>query len=305
MPCEEYRELIQRFLDGELEEGERNRLRNHCMTCKACAAYLREMLEVSRTVKQMAAEPVPEALHEKLIAIPKTERKSPTRIVRILAGAAAAMVVLAVGVGFGMNRGKWSADAAAANAATTMVTTAAALKENSVDQYTLDSLNEGETAAASMTYAAATTAAATTAAALTETGCTTQAPGEEIIQSTVPLTIEGVLESGLTIVELKPAIDRWISDAGMSGDYGFLRVVKMDFVPSGDYEWSYVSGELHGEHVEVLIAKLSYEEAEGIAEDETVHWIYQPSVSQGFQEWRWIGSENDYGLMIIVVPKGA
>lgn len=297
MPCEEYRELIQRFIDGELDEQERNRLRSHCMTCEACAAYLRDMLEISRTVKQMAPEELPEGLHEKLLAIPKSERRKPARIIRIFAGVTAAMVVLAVGVGFGMNRGKWSVEA---DAATTMVTTAATMAAPITGAAMgEDSAQEATTAAPAMTYAVAATATALTQAA------TTCAPGEEVIESTVPLKVEGVVESGLTVVELKPAIDSWISDAGLSGDYGFLRVVKMDVVPSGDVDWSYVSGELHGESVEVLIAKMSFEEAENITENETIHWLYQPSISRGFNEWRWIGSEDDVGLMIIVVPQGA
>lgn len=75
MPCEQYREKIQLFVDGMLSDEETAALREHCMHCRSCAVYLREMDALQRAVQALGGEPVPQDLHAGIMAAYREEKR--------------------------------------------------------------------------------------------------------------------------------------------------------------------------------------------------------------------------------------
>ena len=67
MECEGYREWIQAFVDGELSDAQTDLLREHCMRCRSCARYLREMDALQRAAASLGDEPLPAGLHERIL----------------------------------------------------------------------------------------------------------------------------------------------------------------------------------------------------------------------------------------------
>jgi anti-sigma factor RsiW len=67
MTCEEYKEQISAFLDGELPDNQAGRVFEHLPTCSDCRAFLSVLMKVRKAV---AAEevPWPEALDERILS---------------------------------------------------------------------------------------------------------------------------------------------------------------------------------------------------------------------------------------------
>lgn len=102
--CEYFEELCSMALDGELNRAQKRELDAHLAECPACAAYL-EDLKLIRTAWGDVKEPLPEALHEKIMSgvveearkkvTPPEKRKRRPPVFTMIA-AAAACVILAV-----------------------------------------------------------------------------------------------------------------------------------------------------------------------------------------------------------------
>ena len=97
--CSEYRELISRLLDGELNADEQREVQRHIASCPDCAAVYDAFSMLSQAVADAAEEP-PARLHEAVMADVRREairrRQPPKRVRSFLALAAcAALVILA------------------------------------------------------------------------------------------------------------------------------------------------------------------------------------------------------------------
>lgn len=103
--CEYFEELCSMALDGELSRAQKRELDAHLAECPACAAYM-EDLKLMRTAWGDVKEPLPEALHEKIMsgvveeaqknAAPAKEKRKRRPPVFTMIAAAAACVLLAV-----------------------------------------------------------------------------------------------------------------------------------------------------------------------------------------------------------------
>lgn len=106
--CEYFEELCSLSLDGALTRAEKRELDAHLAECPACAAYL-EDLKFMRTAWGDIKEPLPEALHEKIMsgvmeevqakAEPQKKKRRPPVFTMIAAAAACVMLVLSGAVG--------------------------------------------------------------------------------------------------------------------------------------------------------------------------------------------------------------
>ena len=103
--CEYFEELCSMALDGELSRAQKRELDAHLAECPACAAYM-EDLKLMRTAWGDVKEPLPEALHQKIMsgvveeaqknAAPAKEKRKRRPPVFTMIAAAAACVLLAV-----------------------------------------------------------------------------------------------------------------------------------------------------------------------------------------------------------------
>lgn len=106
--CEYFEELCSLSLDGALTRAEKRELDAHLAECPACAAYL-EDLKFMRTAWEDIKEPLPEALHEKIMSgvmeevkaktEPQKKKRRPPVFTMIAAAAACVMLVLSGAVG--------------------------------------------------------------------------------------------------------------------------------------------------------------------------------------------------------------
>ncbi len=83
-PCTKNRELITWLLLGNLENERATALRRHLETCEGCCRYLRELAELTATVK--ATEPeldieVTASFHQRVVAKVQAERAMPSRAI--------------------------------------------------------------------------------------------------------------------------------------------------------------------------------------------------------------------------------
>ena len=106
--CEYFEELCSLSLDGALTRAEKRELDAHLAECPACAAYL-EDLKFMRTAWEDIKEPLPEALHEKIMGSvmeevkaktePQKKKRRPPVFTMIAAAAACVMFALSGAVG--------------------------------------------------------------------------------------------------------------------------------------------------------------------------------------------------------------
>jgi anti-sigma factor (TIGR02949 family) len=101
LSCAAALELIEPFLDGDLDAGDAERLRGHLAGCAACAA---ERALAERVHGELRALPQPECPPELLARVVRTGRGEvvpfrPRRTERLRIAAAAAVLALAVGGG--------------------------------------------------------------------------------------------------------------------------------------------------------------------------------------------------------------
>jgi mycothiol system anti-sigma-R factor len=68
-PCEKCEQMMQPFLDRELDEAERAEAEAHLAGCAYCRKRYRFEEEFRRFVRQAVAEPMPLELKEKLRAL--------------------------------------------------------------------------------------------------------------------------------------------------------------------------------------------------------------------------------------------
>ncbi|MDQ7821231.1 MAG: zf-HC2 domain-containing protein [Candidatus Eremiobacteraeota bacterium] len=94
MPCNDLKEKLSAFLDGELTAGERQTVEEHLATCKACREHANELMEVITVVKGMPA-PSPRAdfTGSALARIAREEKRVPL-IRRLLAPVEQAGILL-------------------------------------------------------------------------------------------------------------------------------------------------------------------------------------------------------------------
>ena len=67
--CEKCEEVMQPFLDRELDDAERAEAERHLDGCSYCARRYRFEVELRRVVRSVAAEPMPAELKERLAAL--------------------------------------------------------------------------------------------------------------------------------------------------------------------------------------------------------------------------------------------
>ncbi|MGM9611897.1 MAG: anti-sigma factor family protein, partial [Butyricicoccus sp.] len=102
--CEYFEELCSMALDGELSRAQKRELDAHLAECPACAAYLDD-LKLIRTAWGDVKEPLPEALHEKImsgvveearkkVAPPEKRKRRPPVFTMIAAAAACVMIAV-------------------------------------------------------------------------------------------------------------------------------------------------------------------------------------------------------------------
>ena len=104
--CEYFEELCLMALDGELSRAQKRELDAHLAECPACTAYL-EDLKLMRTAWGDVKEPLPEALHEKIMsgvveearkkAAPAAKRKRRPPVFTMIAAAAACVMLVVSG----------------------------------------------------------------------------------------------------------------------------------------------------------------------------------------------------------------
>jgi anti-sigma factor (TIGR02949 family) len=100
--CADALDLLEPFLDGELDAGDAERLRGHLAACAACAA---ELAFAERVQHELRALPQPECPPELLARVVRKGRGEvvafprPRRAGRLRIAAAAALVTLGIGGG--------------------------------------------------------------------------------------------------------------------------------------------------------------------------------------------------------------
>ncbi|MBR4875267.1 MAG: zf-HC2 domain-containing protein [Clostridia bacterium] len=149
--CNDYRLLIQLYIDGELFEEERRVVEQHLSECSACRRYCDEICMVNRAVQDVE---IPKELHAGIMAAVAKERagaaeviafpeaKTKKRPARRWIGTVAAMLAVACVGAFGMENGLTSmfsgmtknASAEAAQIVTETTMEAPKAEEKSVEQ---------------------------------------------------------------------------------------------------------------------------------------------------------------------------
>lgn len=74
MRCDEVKEKITLFIEGELEEEEARKIHQHIVTCPECSRLFEELRHLIPLLPSLAVEPS-EALINRLINIPSIEQK--------------------------------------------------------------------------------------------------------------------------------------------------------------------------------------------------------------------------------------
>ncbi len=120
MRCRTAQRRLEAYLGGELVETERARLEEHIASCTKCRLALEHARQLHETLGHSTAPPLPESFHARLMARAREhaeERSWAERILRPVgwrpampAGlrvAAAAAVVVALGLGMLIGRDMW------------------------------------------------------------------------------------------------------------------------------------------------------------------------------------------------------
>ena len=96
MNCEEYRDLLEGALDGDITAEERALLRRHEAECPDCAAWRRKLEQVQADLRALGEEiPEPPAeLHDRWMDEIRPRQKDSRRLTRWLATAVAAVIVV-------------------------------------------------------------------------------------------------------------------------------------------------------------------------------------------------------------------
>lgn len=76
--CNDYRLLIQFYIDGELSAGERREVEQHLADCPACRRYCEEICMVNRAVQDVD---YPRDLHAGIMAAVKAERAAAAEVI--------------------------------------------------------------------------------------------------------------------------------------------------------------------------------------------------------------------------------
>jgi anti-sigma factor RsiW len=68
LTCQEFVELITKFLDGALDEELESRFVRHLSTCRGCEAYLDQVEQTIGALGDVHSETLPDEVRESLIA---------------------------------------------------------------------------------------------------------------------------------------------------------------------------------------------------------------------------------------------
>ncbi len=105
--CEECKAALHAYLDGALSPAEARMVEKHIEGCASCAQEKEDMLLLLREMREMREVAVPQEAHDAWVNALRDERKKarpkrgPMRAVRYMGYAAAAVVLLLVGVSLG------------------------------------------------------------------------------------------------------------------------------------------------------------------------------------------------------------
>jgi hypothetical protein len=101
MNCDEFRHQYQLLVDTQSQANLPDELARHFAECRPCNNFARAMTAVDEALRDLPEDPVPEALLEKLYAIPGEEMLRALSVKNyVLKGAAYTLAALAV-VGIG------------------------------------------------------------------------------------------------------------------------------------------------------------------------------------------------------------
>ncbi len=100
MKCNEARERFQAYADGELAAPEREQVQAHALTCPSCRRELDAALRIENLLRNQPFVAAPKDLGPAVIAKIKAGRAVILRRFILGAAAAAAGVLLAVGIGY-------------------------------------------------------------------------------------------------------------------------------------------------------------------------------------------------------------
>ena len=329
MPCEQYREQIQAFVDGMLSEEETAALRDHCMHCRDCAVYLREMDALQRSLQALGEEPVPAGLHEKIMAAYRQEKARPAkqemtearqaaerqsmpegqtreapvqarqpaaekRVVHVnfrptLAAAAAVVVLVGAVIAAGSLRRGRTQNVADPGELVD-------IEDNAVPQgsFAGTAATTAGATTAGATTAAATTAAATTAAptAATTANLTTARPTEPTAPTMDPEARKAAREEAEKMIPAEIAPE---------APYGFVHVLRAEAIPLEFTDWEAESIRYQGEKMTCAYAVLPAARIEEIVKAAEADWAYfcdNPEV------WDALTPGEKNGLLMVIVPEG-
>ncbi|WP_348263122.1 zf-HC2 domain-containing protein [Telmatobacter sp. DSM 110680] len=110
MPCDQDREMLAAYLDGEVQAEEGNALERHLSTCSTCTAEVASMLSVRRTMRTARTRFTPSVEFRRKIQSQTAPRKPGFKAFGGLSLAIAALAML-VFVMFWMRQGAVRADA--------------------------------------------------------------------------------------------------------------------------------------------------------------------------------------------------
>ena len=106
MKCAEAQAMLDRLMDGELSEEERQALSAHGQGCPECAAAIRATMQLEALFEEMEPEvevPLPAQAKWRQAVRAEAKRRSARTLYRRIGAAAAAVAVL-VGAGWALNR---------------------------------------------------------------------------------------------------------------------------------------------------------------------------------------------------------
>ena len=315
MPCEQYREQVQAFVDGLLTEEETAALRDHCMHCRDCAVYLREMDAMQRSLQSLGEEPVPAGLHEKIMAAYRKEKNRPVTVKQpVTEKQPESRPVVPARLPEAEKkviRGSFRPTLAAAAAVVVLVgavVAAGALRrgrtQNVVDPDELVDIEDNAVPQGSFdfpevpTTAGATTAAATTAAATTAAP-TTAAPTPTTARPTEPTA--PTMDPELRKAAREEAEKMIPAEITPEAPYGFVHVLRAEAIPLEFTDWEAENIRYQGEKMTCAYAVLPAARIEEIVKAAEADWAYfcdNPEV------WDALTPGETNGLLMVIVPEG-
>lgn len=314
MPCENYREMIQLFVDDMLTDEERDTLKAHVLQCPACAEYLKNMFAVSRALRQLNTD-IPDDLHTSVMDALRREKaasfthtrippEKPARpekrtppVIRFIRRnpivAAAAVLVVLVGVLYGGASLKSSLGAK--SAAPMHAATEEQATESGMQAYAALTQQPTIAGAAATTLAPSGNTAAKDSLSTTSTSVTTR-----LTTTAARLTTTAAEASKQTAAG---DLSEQLPEIPFSQKFSFCAVLRTDAVPEGLTDWKlYTEDIFNNEAVNIIYVFTDRDAYDALYKKTDI--VYEAYYDDP-KLFAFLSPDADTGLTIFILPQGA